>query len=468
MKINNSITARFLSYSIGLIIQVAIIFLLTTKLEIYQFGLWGISMSFVFILSTVSQMSYFQNIEKYFPNYSLKKRHYFLIKYIKTVFIVNPIILLFLFLINFFGYFEKFNIENVNYLLVMIAFLSTIESCLVILDGYSIATTNSKVFDSYDLFIYKLPRFFIFYLLLNGGYSVFYLIFATILLRSILLMSILIKEFKNLSNFFKSFKNNSIFNQNFQNIKYSLSAFVNKSLYLSFINILFLIASNSLLNIDIAHYSLMVIILNNLRPIMSTIPSLLPPIISSSIKNNIDLKNEIKNIEIINQILISVFLLFVLTVVQFNDLLSIFFPGYFDGIYKLIFLAVFASSLNSMYYTKYLKQLFSKKERDILKFHCINYAFCIFTFYLIYKFIYLINFIYIFIFYEALFFLYINYLSNNRKSFIPNFREFSLMYISSILIVFTYIFDIFSFYLFLIIPLGLTFDFKVTYKKIDK
>ena len=468
MKLNNSVTARFLSYSIGLIIQVAIIFLLTTKLEIYQFGLWGISMSFIFILSTASQMSYFQNIEKYFPNYSLEKRHYFLIKYIKTIFIVNPIILLFLFLTNYFGYFEKFNIENINYLLIMIAFLSTIESCLVILDGYSVATRNSKIFDSYDLFIYKVPRFFIFYLLLNSGYSVFYLLFATILLRSLLLMSILIKEFKNLSNFFKFFKNNSVFNKNFQNIKYSLSAFGNKSLYLSFINILFLVTSNSLISIDIAHYSLMVIILNNLRPIMSTIPSLLSPIISSSIKKNIDLKYEIKNIEIINQILISVFLLFVLTVVQFNDLLSIFFSGYFDGIYKLIFLSAFASTLNSMYYTKYLKQLFSKKEQDILKFNCLNYTFCIFTFYLIYKFFYLINFIYIFIFYEILFFLYINYLNNNRKKFIPNVGEFSLMYLSSIFIVSTYIFDIFSFYLFLIIPLGLIFDFKVIYKKIDK
>ena len=465
MKINNSVTVRFLSYSIGLIIQVAIILLLTTKLEIYQFGLWGISMSFIFILSTASQMSYFQNIEKYFPNYSLEKKHYFLIKYIKTIFIVNPIILLFLFLTNYFGYFEKFNIENIYYLLIMIAFLSTIESCLVILDGYSVATRNSKIFDSYDLFIYKVPRFFIFYLLLNSGYSVFYLIFATILLRSLLLMSILIKEFKNLSNFFKFFKNNSVFNENFQNIKYSLSAFGNKSLYLSFINILFLITSNSLISIDIAHYSLMVIILNNLRPIMSTIPSLLSPIISSSIKKNIDLKYEIKNIEIINQILISIFLLFVLTVVQFNDLFSIFFSGYFDGIYKLIFLSAFASTLNSMYYTKYLKQLFSKKERDILRFNCLNYTFCIFTFYLIYKFIYLINFIYIFIFYEILFFLYINYLSNNRKNFIPNVREFSLMYLSSIFIVSTYIFDFFSFYLFLIIPLVLIFDFKVIYKK---
>ena len=466
MKINNAATARFLTYSIGLLIQVAIIFLLTTKLEIYQFGLWGISMSFVFVLSTASQLSYFQNIEKYFPNYKAKKRQHYLIKYIKTIFSANPIILLFLFVVKYLGYFEKFNIENINYLLLMLAFLTTIESSLVILDGYFVATKNSKVFDTYDLFIYKVPRFFIFYLLLDNGYSIFYLIFSAILLRTLLLITILNKEFINLTNFLVSLKNNSIFKENFQNIKYNFSAFGNNSLYLSFINILFLISSNLLLNIDIAHYSLMVIILNNLRPVMSTIPSLLPPIISSSLKNNIDLKYEIKNIEIINQIFISIFLLFVLTAVQFNEIFSIFFNDYFDGIYKLIFLSAFASTLNSIYYTKYLEQLFSKKEREILKFNCFNYAFCIFIFYIIYKYFYLINFIYIFIFYEFLFFLFINYLGNKRKNFMPNIREFSMVYLMSLIIISTYIFDSFNFYLFLIIPLGLIVDLKVIYKKV--
>ena len=64
------------------------------------------------------------------------------------------------------------HIENINYLLLMLAFLTTIESSLVILDGYFVATKNSKVFDTYDLFIYKVPRFFIFYLLLDNGYSI--------------------------------------------------------------------------------------------------------------------------------------------------------------------------------------------------------------------------------------------------------------------------------------------------------
>ena len=191
MKINNAASARFFSYSIGLLIQISIIFLLTTKLEIYQFGLWGISMSFVFIFSTVSQMSYFQNIEKYFPNYTEEKRQYFFVKYVKTIFVINPIILLFLFIIKYFGYFEKFNIDNINYLLIMLALLSSIESCLVISDGYFVATQKSKIFDTYELYFYKIPRLFVFYFLLSFGYSVFYLLFFTIILRFLFLGLIL-------------------------------------------------------------------------------------------------------------------------------------------------------------------------------------------------------------------------------------------------------------------------------------
>ena len=467
MKINNAASARFFSYSVGLLIQISIIFLLTTKLEIYQFGLWGISMSFVFIFSTVSQMSYFQNIEKYFPNYTEEKRQYFFVKYVKTIFASSPVILLFLFIIKYFGYFEKFNIKNINYLLIMLALLSTIESCLVISDGYFVATQKSKIFDTYELYFYKIPRLFVFYLLLSYGYSVFYLLFFTIILRFVFLLIIFKNKFINIKTFLNLSKNNSIIKKNFQNIRYNSFAFGNSFLYVSFINILFLITSNLLLNIDIAHYSLMVIILNNLRPIMSTIPSLLPPIVSNSIQNKVDLKFQLKNIGIINQILISIFLLTVLAIVQFNDLFSILFLEYFDGIYKLIFLSVFASTLNSIYFTKYIEQLFSKEEVNIFKFNCLNYIFCILIFYLIYQYFYLINFIYIYIIYEFLFFLFVNYLSNQKNKLLPKFTEFSFTYLLTLAVVSSYIFDSFSFYFYLIIPFGLILDNKFFNKKLE-
>jgi hypothetical protein len=350
----------------------------------------------------------------------------------------------------------------------MLACLSTIESCLVISDAYFVATEKSKIFDTYELFFYKIPRLFVFYFLLNNGYSVFYLIFITIILRFLLLISILKNEFIKINKFFIGFQKNSIFKDNFKNTKYNFFAFGNITLYLSFINILFLITSNLLINIDIAHYSLMVIILNNLRPIMSTIPSLLPPIISNSIKNNLDLKFQIKNIEIINQLLISIFLLAVLTVIQFNDQFSNFFSGYFDGIYKLIFLAVFASTFNSIYFTKYVEQLFSKKEIEIFRFNFISYILCIFIFYIIYEYFYLINFIYIFMLYELSFLFYINYLSNQKNRLLPNIKEFSITYLLTLLIVSSYIIDIFSFYLYVIVPFGLFLDKKILSKKPEK
>lgn len=467
MKLNTAASARFFSYTFGLLIQISIIFLMTTKLEIYQFGLWGVSMSFVFILSTLSQMTFFQNIEKYFPNYSSEKRQHYFIKYLKTIFCSSPLILIFLYTLKFFNYFDKFYIDNVFYLLIMLTFLSTIESCLVISDGYFVATRKSNIFDLFELSFYKVPRFFAFYILLNFGFSVFYLIFFTIVLRFLLLLLILKYEFKNYKLFLKVFQNNSILKDNFQNIRYNFVAFFNNSLYISFINILFLISSNLLENIDIAHYALMVLVLNNLRPIMNTIPSLLPPLISRSIETDFKLNSKIKLIEVINQILISSFLLLVLLIVNFNNLISIFFEDYFDGIYKLIFLASFASTLNSIYFTKYLEQLFNKQEVKILKFNCVNYITCLIIFYILFKYIYLINFIYIFIFYELLFFIFINYLSNknHRGELSSNYYDFTFTYLLTLSIIVLFILkNIFNLYFYFLIPFSLIFDFIKTKK----
>ena len=145
----------------------------------------------------------------------------------------------------------------------MLALLSSLESCLVISEGYFVATQKSKIFDTYELYFYKIPRLFVFYLLLSYGYSVFYLLFFTIVLRFVFLLIIFKNKFINIKTFLNLSKNNSIIKKNFQNIRYNSFAFGNSFLYVSFINILFLITSNLLLNIDIAHYSLMVIILNN-------------------------------------------------------------------------------------------------------------------------------------------------------------------------------------------------------------
>ena len=166
-------------------------------------------------------MSYFQNIEKYFPNYSEEKRQYFFVKYIKTIFVTNPIILLFLFIIKYFGYFEKFNIDNINYLLIMLALLSSIESCLVISDGYFVASKKDKIFDGLMNYIFTKYLGYLFFTFVSFGYSVFYLLFFTTILRFLFLGLILKNKFIKINRFLNAFLKNSIFKENFLNIRYN-------------------------------------------------------------------------------------------------------------------------------------------------------------------------------------------------------------------------------------------------------
>ena len=87
----------------------------------------------------------------------------------------------------------------------MLALLSSIESCLVISDGYFVATQKSKIFDTYELYFYKIPRLFVFYFLLSFGYSVFYLLFFTIILRFLFLGLILKNKFIKINRFLNAF-----------------------------------------------------------------------------------------------------------------------------------------------------------------------------------------------------------------------------------------------------------------------
>ena len=66
---------RFSTSSIGLLFQIASIFLLTKLLDIYQFALWGVATSFIYIFAAVGNLGYENNIEKYFPNLSNEKKN---------------------------------------------------------------------------------------------------------------------------------------------------------------------------------------------------------------------------------------------------------------------------------------------------------------------------------------------------------------------------------------------------------
>ena len=63
-------TIRYVSYVLGTGLTLANLFLITYLLDIYQFAVWGVANSLVYIFSQIGQLTYVQYIEKYFPNYS--------------------------------------------------------------------------------------------------------------------------------------------------------------------------------------------------------------------------------------------------------------------------------------------------------------------------------------------------------------------------------------------------------------
>ena len=78
-------TIRYVSYVLGTGLTLANLFLITYLLDIYQFAVWGVANSLVYIFSQIGQLTYVQYIEKYFPNYSIEKMNYYLYKFLKTI-----------------------------------------------------------------------------------------------------------------------------------------------------------------------------------------------------------------------------------------------------------------------------------------------------------------------------------------------------------------------------------------------
>ena len=116
--LRKSALVRYFSYSVGTLFTVANLFIITTNLEIYQFAVWGVANSLIYIFSQISQLTYVQYVEKYFPTYSKEKMEGLLYKFLKTIFSTLPVWLLVLFLLNQVGYFLKYNANNLFILFV--------------------------------------------------------------------------------------------------------------------------------------------------------------------------------------------------------------------------------------------------------------------------------------------------------------------------------------------------------------
>ena len=94
-------------------------------------------------------------------------------------------------MLEYFGYFEKFNADNLIILFLIIAGLTTVESSIELSAKYLLAQKETPKFDLYELLLFKLTRLAIFYFLLANGYSVYFLLLTNLILRSLLLIKTL-------------------------------------------------------------------------------------------------------------------------------------------------------------------------------------------------------------------------------------------------------------------------------------
>ena len=73
-------------------------------------------------------------------------------------------------------------------------------------------------------------------------------------------------------SFYKIVFDVKLFSNKVENLKYSIFAYIDKTLYVSFINFLFLVSTMFAENEAISHFSLVILIINNLRPVFDSLP----------------------------------------------------------------------------------------------------------------------------------------------------------------------------------------------------
>ncbi|MDB4834157.1 hypothetical protein OAH80_03515 [Acidimicrobiia bacterium] len=408
-------TVRYFSNSVGTLFTIANLLVITYLLDIYQFALWGVANSLVYIFCSFGQLTYVQYIEKYFPTYSVDKMNYYLYKFLKTIFLLIVVWLSILYFLKYTGYFNKFNAENMHILFLIISFLTFIESSIELVSKYLLALKKTQNYDLNELFIFKIFRLGLFYLLLINGYSVYYLLLTNLLLRGLLLTRILNYDSKGLISIFYQILNSKVKVDNFNNLSYTATAFSIKTLQVTFLNVIFILFSIFVDNETIASYSLGILIINNLKPVFASLSVLLAPIISKNIgrkKNNQSLFNLVSNI---NKITIAIVTIISIYVTKNKFLISYFLDSFDDSIYNIILISVFASSIASLYIPVYLKNLFDDNEKKLLRVISFNYVLCLIA-YTIFQNLYEVNIIYVYLLFEILNLFLILYFFREKKS----------------------------------------------------
>lgn len=358
---------RYSRYFLGVTTTALNILLINYYLNANEFAVWGVTNSLIYILSQLGQLTYVQYVEKYFPILKDEEKKQTLFKFIKTIFVFFPAWFFILVLLYFFNYFEKFNITNIVYLFFMITFSVIIESSIEIVSKYLLTIKETIRLDK-DEFIYsKLFRLVLFIFILINGYSIYHLLFTNLVLRTHLFFRIINTDKLSIFEFLKQVQKVPIWNNNFTKIRYTFVAFGIKTLLVAFLNILFLLYSNFASSESIAVATLGVLIINNIRPVIGSLTSLLSPMISLNVFKSKKDSKLIGNFLFINSYIASLFIaISVILVNTYNYNLNIEeFLGFNPD--QVILLSILASTISPLYYPKLWHIKFSNSEIKLFK-----------------------------------------------------------------------------------------------------
>ena len=371
--LKKAIFTRYVTNSLGILFTALNIFFLTFYLDVNEFAVWGIANSLIYFLTQIGQLTYVQYVEKYFPNLEHNEMFTKLLKFIKTVTLFLPIWFLILNYLNYLNYFEKYKIENIDILFILISLSIFIESTNEIINKYILSIEKTAKYDQIDFTFNKLFKLIIFLILLVNNFSIYHLLFTNLTLKFLYIFIVIFQNGQNFKSIIFGFVNTKVFKDNFLSLSYSSSAFLIKTLHISFLNIVFLMFTPFVSSNEVATYSLCIFIINNLRPVSSSISALLIPKIS----RNIQLKNkDTKLLNFITNLSALVGSLFVLgSMILFflRDFYTLFFDDYLDNFYFLIVLSIYASTINSIYASKFFHIKFSNDEGKILILTFINF-----------------------------------------------------------------------------------------------
>ncbi len=364
MQVSNLIV-RYASHLVGLVFTLVNLFFITYYLDLNEFAVWGISLSLIYVFSQISQLTFVQLIEKYFATFTQEEILKKLYQITKLILYISPILYIILALLDSFGFFKKYEIENIYILFVLITISSVLESLIEIFSKFMLVYNQSKKLDIREFLILKLIRTISFFLLLYFEYSIFHLLAVSILLRSVFLISLIKILEKNVINILKKILTSKIKIDLFDKFRYTILAFLIKSLQVSFLNIAFLLYTE-VKDKNIAAFALCVLIINNLQPISASLTTLLFPSIAMMAD-----KNKVENNFLISSTFITTFISSflitgILILIEFKGLYSIYFEKYDNSIYKLITFSVFAATINPIFYPLFLYLKFIGKELTLL------------------------------------------------------------------------------------------------------